>query len=164
MRDRNKLLPQVKAKLEELETLAEQSGLHFIVTQTLRSEEEQIAYYAQGRESLETVNQVRAVAKLPPITEAENKVVTKAKTVYDSWHAYGRAFDIAVVNKDGKIDWGENVDWNSDGISDWDQLGKLGEYIGLEWGGNFSTLHDIPHYQYREGKTISQAKAEVNVR
>jgi len=160
MRDRNKLLPQVKAKLEELESLAEKSGLHFVVTQTLRSAEEQEAYYAQGRLPIDAVNSARKKANLAPISEKENKVVTKAKTVWDSFHAYGRAFDIAVVSSSGKIDWGENVDWNSDGISDWEQLGKLGESINLEWGGNFSSLRDIPHYQYREGKTISQLKAE----
>lgn len=164
MRDRNKLLPQVKTKLEELETLAEQNDLHFIVTQTLRSPEEQEAYYAQGRKDLPEVNKLRAVAKLAPITASENRIVTKAMTVYDSWHAYGRAFDVAIVNKEGKIDWDESVDWNSNGISDWEELGKLGESIGLEWGGNFSSLHDIPHYQFREGTTISQAKLENNIK
>lgn len=163
MRDRAKLLPQVKAKLEELEALADQHGLYFIITQTLRTKEEQEAFYAQGRQPLDTVNSLRSIAKLAPITENENRVITKAKTVWDSFHAYGRAFDIAVVNKHGKIDWGENVDWNSDGISDWNQLGELGESIGLEWGGNFSSLRDIPHYQYREGKTISQLKAEFGI-
>ena len=99
MRDRNQLLPQVKAKLEQLERLAEGADIHFIVTQTLRLQEEQIAYYAQGREPLDKVNELRKIAKLPPITEAENRnIITRAKTVWDSYHAYGRAFDVAVVS------------------------------------------------------------------
>jgi peptidoglycan L-alanyl-D-glutamate endopeptidase CwlK len=164
MRDRNKLLPEVKAKLEELETLSELNKIHFIVTQTLRSEEEQQAYYAQGRESLDTVNEFRKIAKLPPITERENKsVITRAKTVFDSFHAYGMAFDVAIINSSGKVDWSEDADWNSDGISDWVQLGKLGESVGLEWGGNFSSLRDLPHFQYRMGKSLAELKQEINV-
>jgi peptidoglycan L-alanyl-D-glutamate endopeptidase CwlK len=162
MRDRNKLLPQVKNKLEELENLAEQVGLHFIVTQTLRSNDEQVAYYAQGRQPLDEVNRLRKIAKLPSISEEENKhVITRAKTVWDSFHAYGRAFDVAVVSVDGKVDWSESIDWDSDGVSDWIELGKLGESIGLEWGGNFSSLRDLPHFQFREGKSIADLKREV---
>lgn len=162
MRDRNQLLPQVKIKLEELERLAEGNDIHFIVTQTLRLQEEQVAYYAQGREPLERVNELRKIAKLPPITEAENRnIITRAKTVWDSYHAYGRAFDVAVVSPTGKIDWGEDTDWDSDGVSDWVELGKLGESIGLEWGGSFSSLRDLPHFQYRERKTIAELKKGV---
>jgi peptidoglycan LD-endopeptidase CwlK len=162
MRDRNKLLPQVKSKLEELEALAEQANIHFIVTQTLRSNEEQTAYYAQGRLPLNEVNDLRKNAKLPPISAEENKnIITRAKTVWDSYHAYGRAFDVAVVDSNGKVNWSENIDWNSDGISDWVELGKLGESIGLEWGGNFSSLRDLPHFQLREGHTIAELKRGV---
>lgn len=162
MRDRSKLLPQVREKLEQLENLAEQNNIHFIVTQTLRSQEEQAAYYAQGRESLDVVNSLRKVAKLSPIQNSENKIITRAKTVWDSFHAYGRAFDIAIIHNN-KVDWNENADWNDDGISDWVQLGKLAESIGLEWGGNFSSLRDLPHFQLREGKTIVDLKHENNI-
>ena len=161
MRDRNKLRPEVKAKLEQLETLAEEKGLFFIVTQTLRSEEEQLAYYAQGREDLDEVNRLRGIAGLSEISEQENRnIVTKAKTVWDSFHAYGLAFDIAVLNNNRHIDWGEDADWNSNNVSDWTELGELGESIGLEWGGNFSSLRDLPHFQYRMGNTIAKLKAQ----
>ena len=164
MRSRTKLHPEVRQKLEEFEIVAEANGLNFIVTQTLRTEDEQVAYYAQGRESLERVNELREIAGMGPISERENRnVVTRAKTVWDSYHAYGLAFDIAVLNSQGKVDWGEDADWNNDNISDWEQLGAIGESIGLEWGGNFSSLRDMPHFQYRMGKTIAQLKREYNV-
>jgi peptidoglycan L-alanyl-D-glutamate endopeptidase CwlK len=163
MRDRNKLILNLKLKLEELESLAEQNSLQFIVTQTLRSQEEQTAYYARGRLSLVDVNNLYNLAGLGSISaEDNNKIVTKAKTVWDSFHAYGRAFDIAVINSEGKIDWDDAADWNSDGLSDWLQLGKLGETIGLEWGGNFSSMPDFPHFQLREGYTIAELKHEHN--
>jgi len=139
--------------------LAEQNSLHFIVTQTLRSQEEQAAYYARGRLPLNEVNKLYKLAGLGILSELDNKkIVTKAKTVWDSFHAYGRAFDIAIINSEGKIDWDEAADWNSDGVSDWIQVGKLGESIGLEWGGNFSSMPDLPHFQLREGYTISDLK------
>lgn len=147
-----------------MESLAEENSLHFIVTQTLRSQEEQAAYYARGRLPLEEVNRLYKIAKLGQISEADNKkIVTKARTVWDSFHAYGRAFDIAVINSLGKIDWDDAADWNSDGVSDWVQLGKLGESIGLEWGGNFSSMPDLPHFQLREGNTIADLKRKNNL-
>jgi peptidoglycan LD-endopeptidase CwlK len=164
MRNRKLLVPALRDKLEEFEELAEENSLQFIVTQTLRSQAEQEAYYARGRLSLDEVNKLYDNAALPPITSKENEViVTKAKTVWDSFHAYGRAFDIAVVSPSGKIDWSEGADWNSDGISDWIQLGKLGESIGLEWGGNFSGMVDLPHFQLREGYTIGELKKIYHV-
>lgn len=163
MRDRNKLLPQLLSKLIELELLAKGKGIRFIVTQTLRSEEEQTAFYAQGRDPVNEVNKLRSLANLSPITDKENKVITKAKTVWDSFHAYGRAFDVAILNKDGKVDWSEEADWNNSGLSDWVELGKIGESIGLEWGGNFSSLRDLPHFQLREGKTILDLKKESGI-
>ena len=165
MRDRNKLILNLKLKLEELESLSEQNSLHFIVTQTLRSQEEQAAYYARGRLPLSDVNDLYKLAGLGDISAEDNKkIVTKAKTVWDSFHAYGRAFDIAVITSDGKVDWDDAADWNSDGLSDWLQLGKLGEQIGLEWGGNFSSMPDFPHFQLREGYTIAELKKEHNGR
>jgi peptidoglycan L-alanyl-D-glutamate endopeptidase CwlK len=144
--------------------LAEQNSLHFIVTQTLRSQEEQAAYYARGRLPLDEVNLLYKKAGLNSISAEENKkIVTKAKTVWDSFHAYGRAFDVAIVSSSGKIDWDDAVDWNSDGVSDWVQLGKLGESIGLEWGGNFSSMPDFPHFQLREGYTIAELKADHEI-
>jgi peptidoglycan L-alanyl-D-glutamate endopeptidase CwlK len=146
-----------------LESLAEQNSLHFIVTQTLRSQDEQAAYYARGRLPLDEVNSLYKKAGLSPISDADNKkIVTKAKTVWDSFHAYGRAFDVAIINKEGKVDWDDAADWNSDGVSDWVQLGKLGESIGLEWGGNFSSMPDLPHFQLREGHTISDLKKDIS--
>lgn len=164
MRDRNKLHPAVREKLEQLEVMARENGVDFIVTQTLRTEAEQIAYYAQGRQPLEEVNKLRAKAGMGPIADQENSnIVTRARTVWDSYHAYGLAFDIAVLNDKGHIDWGEDADWNNSNVSDWEEIGALGESIGLEWGGNFSSLRDMPHFQYRMGKTIGQLRREFNV-
>ena len=158
-RDLNLLLPKVKQLAEQLKAEAKAKlNLNIIFTCTLRTEAEQQAYYAQGRQSLGTVNSFRQLANLAPITEIENKsIITKAKSVKNSFHAYGMAFDIAVVSPNGKqIVWNNKSDWNGDGSNDWTQVGKLGESLGLEWGGSWSTFADPPHFQYRYGLTIKE--------
>lgn len=161
MKDLDLLHPVVKAKALQLKELAkEKLGLDIIITQTLRTEDEQRAIYAQGRESLANVNQFRQLAGMGPIPASDNKIVTRASSAKNSYHGYGLAFDIAITDKSGKrIDWSKNSDWNSDGISDWLQVGKLAKECDLEWGGLWSSFPDIPHYQYTFGLTIADLKA-----
>lgn len=156
------LHPRVRDAAEMLKLAAkEELGLHIIFTQTLRTEEEQRALYAQGRMPLHEVNALRIEANMFPIKEDENNIVTKAKTIKDSYHGYGLAFDIAITDLTGKkIKWDSSSDWNNDGIDDWSQVGKLAERIqGLEWGGNWSSMPDPPHYQMRFGLTIADLKS-----
>ena len=155
------LHPVVKEQAENLRRLAKELlGLDIIFTQTLRTEREQIALYAQGRKPLSEVNSLRTLAGLGLLNEEQNKsIVTKAKTVKDSWHAYGLAFDIAIVDSTKKkINWNHS-DWNNNNLSDWDEVGKLADKVGLEWGGNWSGMCDPPHFQNRRGYTLAQLKS-----
>lgn len=156
------LHPKVKEAALQLKQLArDELGLYLIFTQTVRTAEEQKALYSQGRDLLDTVNLYRNEANLAPIKISENRIVTKAKTAQDSFHFYGLAFDIAITDLTGKkIKWDKSSDWNNDGIDDWSQVGRLAEKIpGLEWGGNWSSMPDPPHYQVRFGLTIADLKA-----
>jgi hypothetical protein len=121
MRGLQLLHPRVQDKALKLQKLAkERFGLNIIFLDTLRSEAEQQAYYAQGRESLATVNAKRKLANLYAITEKENKIITKAKSASFSWHGFGLAFDIAITDASGKkIIWDKTSDWNGDGKDDW---------------------------------------------
>jgi peptidoglycan L-alanyl-D-glutamate endopeptidase CwlK len=161
-RDLNLLHPKVKEQALELQKRARDvHGLSVIFTQTVRTEAEQSALYAQGRQPLAAVNALRKVAALGPISKQENtKIVTKAKTAKDSMHYYGLAFDIAITSPSGKdIIWNSKSDWNSDGANDWSQVGKLADDIGLEWGGNWSSMPDPPHFQNRFGLTLAELKS-----
>lgn len=156
------LHPVVRGQALELRKQAlEKLNLSIIFTQTLRTEEEQVALYSQGRNSLEYTNSLRKKAGLPAITDRENKyIVTKASTVKNSMHGYGLAFDIAITDISGKkINWDYSADWNNNSISDWEEVGNLAEGIGLEWGGNWSGMVDPPHFQNRLGYTLAQLKA-----
>jgi peptidoglycan LD-endopeptidase CwlK len=151
------LHPIVKEKALKLQELAGQLGIRVIFTQTSRTEAEQIALYAHARKSLDKVNELRAAAGMPAITAKDNTWKTNAKTIKNSYHGYGLAFDIAITSPDGKVvEWDtKKTDWNKDGLSDWIQVGKLSKQIeGLEWGGFWSSSPDIPHYQYTFGLTI----------
>lgn len=162
MRGLEHLNPIVKEKALKLQQLAkEKLNINIIFLDTLRTELEQQALYSQGRLSLSGVNLKRKQAGMGPISAKENKIVTKAKTVASSWHGYGLAFDIAVVSPNGKqIIWNKNSDWNKNGKDDWAEVGSLADQVGLEWGGNFTSIYDAPHYQDRMNMTIQQAQAK----
>ena len=165
MRSIETLHPVVKAKALALQKKAQEKlGLRVVITECLRTDAEQTALYAQGRQSISEVNNLRKIAGWGPITEAQNKIVTKAPSAAKSYHGYGLAFDIAITSSDGKhIEWSDKSDWNQDGQNDWEQVGELAAECGLEWGGNWSSFPDIPHYQYTFGRTIASLVADKAV-
>jgi peptidoglycan L-alanyl-D-glutamate endopeptidase CwlK len=63
-----------------------------------------------------------------------------------SYHNYGLAVDL--VFKDASGQW----TWNS---AQWKQLGYIGKQIGFEWGGDWRSFPDSPHFQYTFGLSIS---------
>ncbi len=61
-------------------------------------------------------------------------------------HNYGVAFDCAPLSVNGGIDWGN--------IALFKKVGKIGESIGLEWGGSWKNFPDYPHFQYTAGYSL----------
>ncbi len=144
-RNVNDLLPCVREKLNELQAEAMERGIEFIVTCTFRTAAEQRALFAQGRRTLQGVNRLRLNAGMAPITATGNKIVTNDLT---SIHMYGCAFDVALLNTEtNKPTWDIEADFNKNGIPDYNELGKLGESIGLKWGGAFKSK-DYCHFEY----------------
>jgi peptidoglycan LD-endopeptidase CwlK len=123
------LHPLVQDLARALQVRCSLANIDIIITQTYRTIEEQDALYAQGR------------------TEP-GKTVTNARGG-DSFHNYRVAFDIAVMKK-GKVDWGDTKTY--------EKVGKLGEELGLEWGGNFKSIKDLPHFQLTGGLTLQDFK------
>ncbi len=113
------------------------------LTQVFRKRETQEAYYAQGRESLISVNTRRKKAGLSPIKEAENKIITKARPGLSKHERIpAEAFDMAFVKKETKstLDWSERL---------FAQAYVIMKEIdpGLRWGKYFSSIVDIPHFE-----------------
>ena len=41
------------------------------------------------------------------------------------------------------------------------QISSVGKSIGLEWGGDWNSIVDNPHFQLKTGKTMSQLRALI---
>ena len=127
------LHPKLATMARQLVFDAYDAGVPILITQTLRSMDEQATLYAKGR-------------------TAPGRVVTYAKPGH-SWHNYGLAFDVAVL-KDNKPTWDTKVDVNDNEVQDYLEVGLLGEKLGLTWGGRW-TFVDLPHFQYTFGLKLN---------
>ena len=77
--------------------------------------------------------------------------VTNAKGG-SSYHNYGLAFDAYYMTSDGKVDLKTTLKQD---------VADIGKGLGLDWGGEFKTIVDKPHFQLTKGKT-SELLAMVN--
>jgi hypothetical protein len=77
-------------------------------------------------------------------------IVTKAKAGQSS-HNFGTAMDVV------RIENGKAV-WNSG----WEEIGKIGKSVGFDWGGEWVSFVDKPHFQMNFGNTISQLRAKYD--
>jgi len=152
-RSLNLLHPLLLDKFFEFKKAMSEAGLDFIVTCTGRSILEQIALYAQGRMDIFDVNKLRDVAGLPAIGSEYNKKVTwtlNSRHVINMFDSdlnndYSRAFDIA-LEKYSRPHWNLKVDVNENEIPDYEEAGRIGESVGLEWGGRWKHK-DYVHFQ-----------------
>ncbi len=132
------LLPEVQPAARALVQKAAQNGIQIKIISGLRSYSEQDELYAQGR------------------TKPGVKV-TNARGGYSN-HNFGIAFDIGVF--EGKKYLPESAKYKV--------VGVLGMDLGLEWGGNWKTIVDEPHFQLRpmwaDGLGEKQMLAELRDR
>jgi peptidoglycan L-alanyl-D-glutamate endopeptidase CwlK len=82
--------------------------------------------------------------------------VTNAKG-WQSIHNYGLAFDIVLlIDKDNNgtfetAEWNTIKDFDGDGIADWTEVVKIFKDAGWEWGGDWKSFKDAPHFQKTYG-------------
>ena len=114
-----KLHPRVQPYARALYFKAREHSLTINIVSGLRTYAEQDALYAQGR-------------TIP------GNVVTNARAGHSN-HNFGIAFDIGLFERNEYL--GESPMYKA--------VGALGEELGLEWGGNWRTLVDQPHFQLR---------------
>ncbi|HZM69486.1 MAG TPA: M15 family metallopeptidase [Candidatus Cryosericum sp.] len=128
--------PGLGSRGRTLVALCAQAGVAVMLTQGLRTWKEQDALYAKGRTA-------------PPI--GRKYIVTNAKGG-SSWHNFGLAFDIVVLDSIGKANW----DTSHPG---WARAAKIGKSLGLEWGGDWKSFKDLPHFQSVGGLALADARA-----
>lgn len=129
----------------------------YIIIETLRSEKKQKALYAQGRESLEVVNKLRADAGLPEISDKENlRVVTKTLNSrhFANKDGFAEAFDIVAFDRQtGEVFW---VDEPKRGATPYllayNISAKYPFRAGFAWG------WDLGHYEFAKQKGVENEK------
>jgi len=115
-------------------------GVPIVITQGYRSVMEQDALYAQGRTK-------------------PGKIVTNARGGR-SLHNYGVAIDFALLLPDGKqVSWDMLRDGNANGRRDWDEAVEIAKKLGFEWGGDWKSFVDTPHFQMTFGLTLNDYAA-----
>lgn len=120
MRDKTRLHPALQTKITRLIKECDKAGLKIGIGECLRTVEEQDALYAKGR-------------------TAPGNIVTNAKgSTYSSMHQWGVAFDF--YRNDGKGAYYDRDNFFT-------KVGEIGKKLGLEWGGDWKTIKDKPHFQ-----------------
>ena len=141
MRDITKLHPRLQAKFKLLQKKCAQEGIKIRATECLRTAKEQDALYAKGR------------------TAPGSKVTNARGRDAKSMHQWGVAVDIVIdmdADKDGDVDISDLYN-----VKLLNVVGKIGESIGLEWGGSWKSIVDKPHFQLPDwGSTPAKLKAE----
>lgn len=127
------LLPEVRPFARALVQNAAAAGITIKIISGLRTYEEQNQLYAQGR----TI--------FPP-----NSPVTNAKGGFSN-HNFGIAFDVGVF--EGRDYLGESPKYAA--------VGVLGQELGLDWGGNWKTFKDMPHFQLRPTWALEMPEREM---
>ncbi len=102
-------------------------GIKLRIAEGFRTFAEQDKLYAKGRDK-----------KKP------GKIVTNAKGG-QSYHNYGVAFDVVEIKSNGKLNY--NFDWKA--------VSQIAKNEGFEWGGDWRTFKDKPHFQMTFGQSIS---------
>ncbi len=113
------LLPVVQPFARALYFKARGNGITIEIINGLRTFQEQDALYARGR-------------------TRPGLIVTNARAG-QSVHNYGLAFDVGVF--EGNRYLGDSPKYKA--------VGALGLELGLEWGGDWKTFVDQPHFQLR---------------
>jgi len=120
MRDITLCHPRLQTLASQLVEACSKQGLKIKIGETLRIVEEQDALYAQGR------------------TQPGNIVTNARGSSYSSYHQWGTAFDF--FRNDGKGAYNESDRF-------FECVGAIGVQLGLEWGGNWKSIVDKPHFQ-----------------
>ena len=141
MRDITKLHPRLQDKFKLLQKKCAQKGIKIRATECLRTAKEQDALYAKGR------------------TAPGSKVTNARGRDAKSMHQWGVAVDIVIdmdADNDGDVDISDLYN-----VKLLNVVGKIGESIGLEWGGSWKSIVDKPHFQLPDwGSTPTKLKAK----
>lgn len=124
---------EVRQLVDKINSQILTSSVKMIVTQGLRTFEEQDKLFAQK----------------PRVTNAKGG---------QSIHNYGLAFDFCLAYG-GRTIWDTVKDFDNDKVPDWMEVVKVFKAAGYAWGGDFRSIVDKPHFEKTFGRTWQQLLA-----
>ena len=132
------LLPRVRPFARALIEKAANQGIIIKVTSGTRSFAEQDELFAQGRTK-------------------PGKRVSNARGGFSN-HNFGLAFDVTIFKGSTDPEKAKTPVFES---PIYKAIGALGTELGLEWGGNWKTIVDEPHFQLRPGWAVDLSEKEM---
>ncbi|MHC1707479.1 MAG: M15 family metallopeptidase [Bacteroidales bacterium] len=136
-----KLHPLIREDAETLiNKVEDQLEIRLRITQGLRTFDEQHALFMQPRDGKDNDRDGK-------IDEPDEKVTNA--DAGDSFHNYGLALDVVEIKN-------SQVNWNTR----WMDIARIAKAMGFEWGGDFKSLRDKPHFQKSFGYTVKQLKGK----
>jgi len=126
------LIPRAREAARQWLARCLAEGINVKVICGLRTYQEQDELYAQGR-----------IKPGPKVTNARAGF---------SWHNFGVAWDFVVFDAHGQPQWDS---------TQMKRCGEIGEELGLEWGGRWTSPQDTPHLQLKTGLTLAEARQRV---
>lgn len=137
--DIKELHPYVRELAEKLVAECKKQGINVKIIDTFRSKERQDYLYGQGRKNV-------------PYARPGNIVTQARGKDMSSYHNWRLAFDV-IHNKKGD-------EYNTAILN---KIGPIGEKLGLEWGGRWTTMTDRPHFQYTFGLSIKALNSGAKI-
>src|SRR5262245_44450853 len=122
------LVPKAQEKAREFLQAVKDAGINAKIIDGSRTFKEQDALFAIGRTK-------------------PGHIVTNARGGFSN-HNFGVAWDIGIF---------EGTKFITES-SLYDKAGRIGKDQGLEWGGDFNSIIDKPHFQCKTGKTLAQLR------
>jgi len=120
--------------IAECQVLAKVYGYEYKAISGNRTWDEQAKLYSQGRTTA-------------------GKIVTNARPGYSN-HNFGLAVDMGVF-KDGKY---LDAARPSESEAFHRKAADIAKKYDIEWGGDWKTFKDFPHFEYKIGKTLAQMR------
>lgn len=148
------LLPRLLERLHELQHLCKVAGLRTAFPQDcgLRASLKQWEKFYKGRKKLPDGRWVPVdpVKRTGIVTNAPPDKAPHCRHVDHDGSEGAAGFDLAVVV-------GERIPWNPTdfGYDQWTVLGHLGERAGLTWGGRFTTIADLDHFELPDFRELT---------
>lgn len=97
-----------------------------------------------GRAKVRISQGLRTFAEQDALYNQKPKV-TNAKGG-QSIHNYGFAVDIVLIIDGKTASWGTKTDWDGDKKADWMECVEIFKKHGWNWGGDWKTFKDLPHF------------------